>query len=271
MAQAFDVDALTALAVVGSMVPRLPFGTHVVPMQPRHPMVLAAQALTVQAAIDNRLTLGIGLSHQSTVERVWGLRYERPVAYLREYLTILRGVLHEGISRLDGDLVSARTITPVRVPKALAPDILVGALAPQTLRVAGELAEGTIVTFTGPRTLASMIVPSITAAAATAGRPPPRIVAALPICVTDQPDKVRADIAREYGFVERLPSYRAVLDREGVSSAVDVAAVGTERAVAQRLRDFLDAGATELSPFIVGPERERHRAIAVLSDLARTA
>jgi len=268
MPQMGDVDALTALAVVGRVVPDLPLGTAVVPTYPRHPMMLASQALTVQAACANRLTLGIGLSHRVVIEDSFGLSYDRPVRHLREYLEVLMPLLHTGKVSYQGEVYRAASLGPMRVAGAKAPDVLVAALGTQTLGVAGRLADGTALWMVGPRTIETHVVPTITAAAEAAGRPAPRVAVGLPVSVTADPGRARAEAAETFAIYGQLPSYRAMLDREGVDGPADVAIVGDEETVAATLRHLGEIGATDLTLPVFGPAEDRDRTMTLLGELA---
>src|SRR6476660_663309 len=183
--QIFGLDALTALAVVGREVPNIELGTAVIPTYPRHPMMLASQALTTQKASNGRLALGIGLSHQIVVESMWGLSFDKPVRHMREYLSILRPLLYGEAVSFQGDSFSTSGALTLENPHG-APPILVAALGTQMLNVAGRLADGTITWMTGPATLAEHTVPTLRSAAAAAGRPEAaRVITSLPVCVTD--------------------------------------------------------------------------------------
>jgi 5,10-methylenetetrahydromethanopterin reductase len=268
--QLFDVDTLTALAVVGREVAGLNIGTAVVPTYPRHPMVMAMQALTVQAATGGRLTLGIGLSHQMVVEGVYGLSYSTPVRHMREYLEILMPLLHSGTVQYSGKELTARTFSPMSPTGAATPPVVVAALGNQMLDLAGRLADGTALWMVGPKTLGEHIVPTITRAAEAAGRPAPRVIVGLPVSVTSDPEAARQAARRMFGFYDNLPSYRAMLDREGVGGPADVAVVGDEESVASQLRRLRDLGATHLSLPVFGSTLERQRTVEVLADLARS-
>jgi F420-dependent oxidoreductase-like protein len=243
--QIFGMDALTTLAVVGREVPGLELGTAVIPTYPRHPMMLAAQALTTQNAACGRLTLGIGLSHQMVIENMFGYSFEKPVRHMREYLTILMGLLQTGGATFTGETLTFNG--GVNVPDTPAPPVLVAALGPQMLQLAGRLADGTITWMTGPATLADLTVPTITKAAAEAGRPAPRIATSLPVCVTDDPDGARARASEIYSVYGMLPSYRAMLDREGAKDPADVALVGSEAEVKAGIERLADAGVTDFA------------------------
>src|ERR1700716_2424043 len=194
--QIFGIDALTALAVAGPHVPGIELGTSVIPTYPRHPLMLASQALTVQSAIGDRLSLGIGLSHQFVIEQMFGFSFDKPVRHMREYLTILRALLDERSVQFKGESLSASAALTI-APEVPAPTVLVAALGTQMLRLTGRMADGTITWMTGPSTLAAPIVPPLKSATAEAGRPEAfRVVAGLPVCVTDDADKAREKAAR---------------------------------------------------------------------------
>jgi 5,10-methylenetetrahydromethanopterin reductase len=268
-AQLSDIDALTGLAVVGREVPGLGIGTAVVPTYPRHPMVMAMQALTVQAASGGRLTLGIGLSHQVVIEGAFGLSFATPVRHMREYLEILMPLLHTGQVSFEGKELTARTMGPMKPAGSTPPPVVVAALGSQMLNLAGRLADGTALWMVGPKTLADHVVPAITKAAEAAGRPSPRIVVGLPVCVTADPAAARERAARSFGFYNNLPSYRAMLDKEGAAGPADVAVIGDEDQVAGELRRLVGLGATEFSLPLFGSPEERERTLGVLGALAR--
>jgi len=241
--QIFGVDALSTLALIGREVPGIELGTAVVPTYPRHPMALAAQALTVQQATSGRLALGIGLSHQVVIEAMYGMSYAKPVGHMKDYLSILRPLLHGEAVAYAGEHLSANG--SLSIPDAAPAPILVAALGTQMLRLTARHAEGTITWMTGPTTLAEHIVPSIASAAKEAGRGAPRVVAALPVCVTDDPDAARALVAKELAIYGELPSYRAMLDREGAAGPADVTIVGDAQTVAAGIERVRDSGVTD--------------------------
>ncbi len=190
--QIFGPDPLTLLAAAGAQVPGIGLGTGVVPVHPRHPMMLAAQALTVQAITDNRLILGIGLSHQVMVEGIWGMSFDKPARYMEEYLASLMPLLRgEAVSSV-GERVTTTTPLPLGVPGATAPPVLVAALGTLMLKLAGTVADGTVTWMTGTATIESHIAPTIRAAAQAAGRPEPRVGVSLPVSVTSDVEAARS-------------------------------------------------------------------------------
>jgi 5,10-methylenetetrahydromethanopterin reductase len=256
VAQIFGMDALTALAVAGREVDRIELGTAVVPTYPRHPMMLAGQALTVQVATGDRLALGIGLSHKIVIEDLWGYSYAKPVRHMREYLQALLPLLRGESVMVTGEDVTC--IGSLDITGAAAPDVIVAALGAQMLQLAGANGCGTITWCTGERTLLDHVVPRITAAAEGAGQPSPRVVAALPVCVTADPDAARALVAEQLALYGGLPSYRAMLDLEGVDGPADVAIIGDEEHVAATLARLAGGGVTEFSAVIAAPSTEDH-------------
>jgi F420-dependent oxidoreductase-like protein len=258
--QALGWDALTALAVAGR-VPGIGLGTAVVPVPQRHPLVLAGQALSVQAAVGNRLTLGVGAGIGAMLGAMFGLPGDRPAARMREYLGVLGPLLRgEPVEHRGAELTA---VGAVAVPGAEPPAVLLAALGPAMLRVAGELTDGTLTWMTGPRTLHEHVVPRLTRAAA--GRPAPRVVAGLPTCVTGDESGVRARIGEYFAMAGQVPEYRAVLDREGVAGPGDVAVVGDEDAVLRQLDRLRAAGVTEFMAAPFGTPAEQARTVRLLA------
>ncbi|WP_308250674.1 TIGR03564 family F420-dependent LLM class oxidoreductase [Nonomuraea rhizosphaerae] len=261
-AQALGWDALTALTAVGCHVPDVQLGTAVVPVAQRHPLVLAGQALSVQAATGDRLTLGVGAGIGMMVRTMYGLPADRPVRRMREYLEVLRPLLRGESVAHQGETLTAAGA--VEVPGARPPQVLLAALGPAMLALAGELADGVVTWMTGPRTLAGHIVPAVTKAADSAGRPAPRVVAGLLVCVTDDVAGARERAAERFGLAGRVPEYRAVLDREGVDGPQDVVVAGDEEAVAAQLGRLAEAGVGECMAVPFGTEEEWRRTTEVL-------
>jgi F420-dependent oxidoreductase-like protein len=263
--QLFGYDSLTALAVAGREVDGIELGTCVTPIFPRHPMVLAEQALTVQAVRTGPVTLGIGVSHRHVVEDQWGYRYDRTVLRMREYVTVLNELFETGAVSFSGQTTQARGTLSFPIPGRV--PVLLAALGPQMLRVAGEHASGVITWMTGVRTLETHIVPTVNHAAGAAGRPAPRVVASLPVCVTDDADAARQLARRMFLIYRSLPSYRAMLDREKADDGGDIALVGSEEDVARAVKRLEEIGVTDLNALIIGSETEQMRAKALLPAL----
>ncbi len=261
--QIFSHDALTVLALIGREVPEIELGTAVVPTYPRHPMVLAGQALTTNAAAGGRLVLGIGLSHQIVIEGMWGYSFEKPARHMREYLSVLMPLLRgEGVS-FEGQTLTARG--QVMVPGSSAMPVVLAALAPRMLELAGSVANGTLTWCTGPATLESHVIPSINAAADKAGREAPRVIAGLPVCVTDDKDAAKERIAKALAIYPTLPSYKAMLDKEGVGSPADIGLLGTEDEVLTGIERLEKVGVTDFAASeMPGNPDERDRTRAAL-------
>jgi 5,10-methylenetetrahydromethanopterin reductase len=247
----FGLDAITTIAVAGRETSRIELGTFVVPTYPRHPVAMAQQALTAAAAAGGRFTLGIGLSHRIVIEGMFGLDYSKPVRHMREYLSVLIPLLEGKQVQFRGE--EYRVQAQITVPGVSRPSVVVAALGPQMMKLAGRLADGTATWMGGASYLRNTAIPAIRAAAAEAGRPAPRVVSGFPVAVTDYPDRARESAARIFAVYGQLPSYRAVLDVEGAAGPADVAIVGSEAEVEARLRELADAGVTDFnaSPFPV--------------------
>jgi F420-dependent oxidoreductase-like protein len=257
----FGLDALTALAVAGRDVPGIELGTAVVPTYPRHPAALAQQALTAAAATGGRLTLGIGVSHKIVIEDMYGYGYGQPLRHMREYLAVLLPLLDRRPVSFTGTTVRANV--GLSVPGEGRVPVLLAALGTQMLTLAGQQAEGTVLWMTGPATVRDHVAPTLTAAAAAAGRPSPRVVCILPVCVTDDPAAARERASKIFSIYGELPSYRAMLDREGATGPGDVAVVGDEDAVAAQIRGLAEAGVTDFvaGAYARGDEAVRTRAL----------
>jgi F420-dependent oxidoreductase-like protein len=250
LAQQFDHDAISLAGLVGSAVPGLGVGTSVVPINPRHPLIVASLAQTAQAASHGNFSLGLGLGAHEPERQAFGTSWPNTIQRLREHLTVLRSIFDTGAVDFTGEEISARPGWPVRVAGGTPIPLYVAAMGPKALAVTGELADGTLPYLAGPRTIAEFIEPTIAKAAADAGRPKPRIIAAAPVLVSDDVDAARSLAAEHLSFYAAIPSYQKVIAREGVDSVADLALVGPAEAVTRGLRRYLDAGATDvvLSP-----------------------
>ncbi|SOD64312.1 F420-dependent oxidoreductase, MSMEG_4879 family [Streptomyces zhaozhouensis] len=272
LSQLFDYDATSLAAVVGQAVPGLTVGTSAIPVFARHPVLVAGQALTAQAASGGRFQLGLAMGAKALVESAFGIEYERPVDLLAEFLTALRALLTDGTADFHGELLSAAPSLPVSLPGAeRVPPLLVAAMGPRALRVTGELADITLPFLAGPRALEKHVVPALTSAAEAAGRPAPRVIALVPTVVTEEAERVRETAVRDLAFYEAIPSYRRVLDLGGAERAGELAVVGDEEAVVAELRRYRDAGATEvvLSQTAMGGEAARRRTWRLAGELTR--
>ncbi|KFZ83796.1 F420-dependent oxidoreductase [Amycolatopsis sp. MJM2582] len=270
--QQMEHDAITVAALAGRAVPGITVGTSVVPIYPRHPLLITGLAQTAQAATGGRFVLGLGTGAKNWLEPAYGIEYPSPIKHLREYLTILRQVLGGGEVDFHGETVRAHAkgfAASLSVAGSSDLPVIVAAMGRQALRVTGELADGTIPFLAGPKALSGLIVPEITKAAA--GRPAPRIIAMAPVVVTDDPDAVRATVDRQYAFFRDIPSYRAVFDAQGVDSAGELVIAGDEETVAAEIQRYFDAGATEVVATQSGIRNteERLRTWRVLGELVK--
>lgn len=268
MANVFAHDAIGTLTLVGGLTSRIELTTGVVPTYPRHPMTMAQQALTAQAASGGRFTLGIGLSHQVVIEGTFGISFDRPARHMREYLSVLMPLLHGEAVQYEGDQYTLRG--RLRIPDAEPVPCLLAALAPVMLRLAGEVADGTALWMTGAKTVEEHIGPRIRRAASNAGRPDPRIVCYLPIALTGDAAGAREAAAQQFSGYGRLPSYRAMLDIEGAPGPEDVVLVGDEAALDAALDRLAAVGVTDFvgAPF-AADDGAVGRTRAYLADRAR--
>jgi len=247
-----DFDALTAAALIGAETTRIEIGTAVVPVQPRHPIALAQQALSVQAICEGRLALGLGVSHHWIVDEMLGLPYDRPLATLRDHLDVLDRAL-AGPGPVDVENERFRVHNPLDITDVAPTPVLVAALGPKMLQLAGERTDGTILWMADERAIGTHVAPHLTKAAEAAGRPAPRIVAGIPVCVCDD-DEVEVAIARTNRILaeaEVSPNYQRLLDLGDARNVGDILAAGRESSVEKRLQAFADAGVTDVSIRIV--------------------
>ena len=253
MANIFSFDAISTLALVGRETERIRLGTAVTPTYPRHPTAIAQQALTTQAACGGRFTLGIGLSHQIVIETMLGLSYSRRAAHMREYLSVLMPLVRGQTARFSGEEYQVRGVT-LDIPGSEGMDVVAAALGPAMLQIAGELADGTNTWMVGPRTMEEHVIKRLTAAASAAGRPAPKVVGAYPVVLTDKPDEAKAKIAGNLTIYGQLPSYRAMLDREGVDGPADIAIAGDENLLRGEIKRLEDMGVTDFNAAIMDVE-----------------
>lgn len=249
VANAFGFDAIGAIAIAGWETSRIQFGTAVTPTYPRHPMALAQQALTTSVACDGRFTLGIGLSHKLVIEDMFGMSYDKPAKHMREYIDVLTPLLKGEAVSYSGEQYNVNG--SLNISGASEVPLIIAALGPLMLKIAGTYADGTTLWVTGPKTIAEHIVPTISAAASAAGKAAPRIVAGLPIVVTNDVAAAKFKIAEDLKIYGMLPSYRAMLDREGAGGPEDVAIIGDAAMVKEGIAKLRDAGVTDFNAAIV--------------------
>jgi len=265
MAHIFGYDALTALAIVGRETSTIELGTAVISVYRQHPFALAQQALTTQAATSGRLNLGIGLAHQPVVEGMFGMSYDKPARYMKEFLEILNPVLKGEKSSFSGDLLTGRG--SMIVEEADKPvKLFVAALGPVMLDLCGREADGTVTWMTGKKTIESHILPKMLKAASEVGKPSPRVVAGFPICVTNDIEGTKELISKSLTVYGQLASYRAMLDLEGAAGPADIAVVGDEAAVDAELERIAAAGVTDFNAAIIATnDEDRQRTMDYLA------
>jgi 5,10-methylenetetrahydromethanopterin reductase len=264
--QTAALDTLTALAVVADRIPTIAVGSAVVPIQGRHPIALALQALTLaDVAGAERVTLGIGVTHKPVSEGWFGIPYQQVVGLAADTLEALEGLLGtERTSDVEGEHLTARITLGMQVPP---PGLVVAALGPKMLDLAGRHSDGTVTWMTGPNALRRDVVPRLVAAADAAGGPSPRVIVGLPVCVTDDVAAARQRLAPMMAGPVHMNSYRRMVEAEGIADPVDLVIMGDEATVAARIEGLGEAGATELLANVVGGRDERLRGLALLAQL----
>ncbi|OBJ42793.1 LLM class F420-dependent oxidoreductase [Mycolicibacterium mucogenicum] len=263
----YEPDLLTALTVGLREVDGIEVGTGVLPIQNQLPMLLAQRALTISQMAGGRLLLGLGMTHQAVTEGMWGIPWDKPVRRLNEYLDGLLPLLNGEKADATGETVTTRGA--LIIPGAPTPPVYIAALGPKLLQIAGRRSSGTVTWMTGPKTLAGHVGPTLRQAAADAGRADAvRVVAAIPVAVTDDVDGARKQAAEQFAIYGHLPSYRAMLDREGYAGPEDIAIIGDEQTVRDRLAELEAAGVDEYVGVTFDPSAEgRARTRAVLKKL----
>ena len=269
LAQLAVPDALTVLGTIGGATTTIELGTAVVPTWTRHPLMLAGQALTVSDLTGGRLALGIGLAHRSTVESSLHIAFARPAQHMDEYLSVLLPALTARAVAFRGEIWSGEVDNLGVPPDVATPSVLLAAMGPRMLELAGGRAAGTILWLSGPRVIESEIAPALASAAERAGRPAPRVVASVPVAVTDDADGMRTLIAGVLAGYDDLPSYRRVMDLEGAGGPADVAVVGDEDTVRAGIERFAAAGATDFAALEIAlSDSDGVRTRALLRSLA---
>jgi len=268
MPNIFGLDAISTLAIIGRETTSIGLGTAVTPTYPRHPSAIAQQALTAGAAAGGRFSLGIGLSHKVVIEDMLGFSYDKPARHMREYLEVLAPLLRGETVRYTGEQYRVNDLR-LSVPEMKPVPLLVAALGPVMLKLAGNLADGTITWMTGQDTLAKYIIPTINKASSEAGRSPATVVAGFPVVLTNDPAGARRHIAEALQAYGVLPSYRAMLDREGVEGPADLAIAGDEAELRRRIQQLADIGVTDFCASIVAPDAGGYeRTLSFLEDFA---
>jgi F420-dependent oxidoreductase-like protein len=265
VAQVGLIDALTLIGAHGDTGSSMEIGTAVISTWERHPHMLAAQALTTQALVGDRLIVGIGLNHRPHVEQHLRLPWHKPVRHLLDYLAILGDLLETGNASFQGEIWSFEG--EGQRPSTGVPKVMVAALGEQVLKVTGRRTDGTILWCVGPKTIRTHIAPIINDAAAGADRPAPGIVCSLPVWVTDDPQPARDFLGAVLGDYANLPSYRAMMDVEGVHGLGELSIVGNEDFVRDAIGEIAASGATDFTPVPMGanPDEEA-RTMAVLRE-----
>jgi len=260
-----EFDTLTAAAIVGVETTRIEIGTAVVPVQPRHPIALAQQALSVQTVCEGRLALGLGVSHHWIIDEMLGLPYERPVATMRAYLDVLEQAFR-GPGSVDVENDMFRVHNPLDITDITPTPVLLAALGPRMLELCGERTGGTILWMADERAIASHVVPNLSRAAEAAGRPTPRIVAGIPVCLCRDAeiDVAVARANRILSEAEVSPNYQRLLEHGDAREVGDILAAGSESTIEKRLRAFADAGVTDISLRVVPIGEGRDELLASL-------
>ena len=248
LAHIFSHDAIGMLGLVGRETSRIELGTAVVPTYPRHPVVMAQQALTTQAASKGRFTLGIGLSHKMVIEDMFGMPYKRHLSHMREYMAVMKPILEGKPAKYQGE--EYRVNLHVAVEGAPPVPVVLAALGPKMLDFAGRESAGTVTWMAGHKALGEHVVPRITSAAKDAGRPAPRVIAGMPIAITDNKARALEVAAKVFAVYRDLPAYRAMLDRGGLGEPPEVALIGDAATVSGEIKRLEDIGVTDLCGFV---------------------
>ena len=272
-----DFDLLTMVALMASHSTRIELGTAVVPLQAQHPIALARQALSVHAVSNGRLALGVGPSHHWIIRDMLGLPYDKPAAYTRDYLQVLNAAI-SGPGPVDVENDTFTVHNPTALGAATPMPVLVAALGPVMLQIAGEHADGTSLWMADEKAIGEHIAPKINKAAAEAGKPAPRIVAGIPVtlCANSEIDGAKERANRILAEAETSPNYQKLLDRGDARTVGDLCAAGDEESILARFKSFADAGVTDLSVRLlpIGDTRDeliasKYRTREVIAELAK--
>lgn len=254
MPSEFSWDVMVALSAVVDATDRLELGSTALPIFSRHPVLMAQEALSLSTVCGGRFTLGLGLSHKMIVEEIMGLSYDRPVAHMEEYLSVLVPLLNRELSRHQGERY--RVSVELSVPGEYGVPLVVSASGRHMLKLAGQYADGVHAWLVGIRSFQSHVMPCLTRAADEMNRKRPRVIVGLPIAITDDVARLKQQIDTQYEFQGLMPSHRSMLDREGAERVSDIALVGSEDEVEEKIRAFAEAGMTDFNGSIVGSDEE---------------
>jgi F420-dependent oxidoreductase-like protein len=262
-------DPLVAMALAGRQTTTIELGTAVLQTYPCHPLL---QAKRIASAVDAMgrpgFTLGIGPSHEPLIRGVYGLSYDHPGRSTEEYLRIVTALLRGEDADFDGHDWTAHTLGRGVQPKQAVP-VLVAALGPRLLRVAGELADGVVLWMAPPPAIATHVVPKLHAAASAAGRPNPRVVAGLPVAVHDDEAEARAAAVASSTVYSGMANYQRILDIGGAAGPAEAAIIGDESAVRAQLRALIDAGATDIWAAVFPVGDDKRASVRRTTDLLR--
>jgi len=254
LANIFSFDAISTLGIIGRETKRIGLGTAVTPTYPRHPTAIAQQAMTTQAASGGRFTLGIGLSHKIVIENMLGFSYAQPAKHMREYLKVLMPLVRGETCDFDGEQYRVHGIK-LDIPGGGNLPVVVAALGPAMLKLAAELCDGTNTWMVGPKTMETHIIRSLR----EAGLSSPRVVGGFPMLLTNKPDDVRRELGQGLTIYGQLPSYRAMLDREGLKNPEDVAILGDENLLRGQIKRLADMGVTDLNAAVMSSDPDAYR------------
>ena len=249
LANIFSFDAITTLAIIGRETTRIGLGTAVTPTYPRHPTAIAQQAMTTQAASSGRFTLGIGLSHKVVIENMLGFSYDQPAKHMREYLKVLMPLVRGEACDFDGEQYRVHGLK-LDIQGGTNLPVVIAALGPSMLKLAAELSDGTNTWMVGPKTMEGHIIKSLR----QAGLSSPRVVGGFPVLLTNKPDDARAELGKMLTVYGQLPSYRAMLDKEGLKNPEDVAILGDENLLRGQIKRLADMGVTDFNAAVMSSD-----------------
>jgi F420-dependent oxidoreductase-like protein len=257
MANVFSLDAIMTLATAARETERIEVGTAVTPTYPRHPTAIAQQAATAASMANNRFVLGIGLSHKMVIEDMLGMSFDKPARHMKEYLDVLIPLLRGDVVNYDGNEYRVHN-TQIDVAGVDDVPVIIAALGPAMLKLAGAMSAGTNTWMVGPKTMESHIVARMSAAASAAGKSAPRIIGGFPIVLTSKVEETRAALAAPLAIYGQLPSYRDMLDREGLANPQDLALIGDEAELRAGIERIRDSGVTDFNAAIVATEDDAY-------------